>query len=224
MATFMTGDTSGGIKKSSGVVIGSSIASGWARVRDNEDASTNWILLGYHPPESKTNVEVVAYGPGSFDDLMVQAKDPKYASHCLFGGFRDGDKFAHFTWVGLDTGAMAKGRASLHKNAVLSELEGCIREETIIQGEEGAPSWPAESPPQNESLPPSPAAAETPPQLNTQTNPQSSKTPLDVDSKAFKFMSIGSQEFVQMFRMTREEFNQLPTWKQNNAKKAKDLF
>jgi hypothetical protein len=129
-------------KQASGVTVANNIANTWKQVRDNNDESIDWLICGYVPSDSKTNVDVIATGTGSFVALKAELGKSEYDSHCLFGGFREADsgKFCHLTYVGHKTAAMARGRASLHKNAVLNELEGCVREENILQEEpsEGA--------------------------------------------------------------------------------------
>jgi hypothetical protein len=192
-------------------VIGSSIPAAWRRVRDNNDTTVNWILCGYFPHDSKSNVEVVAQGPGDFEDLKKELLDPKYASQCLFGGFRENEKFAHFTWVGVSTGGMAKGRASLHKNAILNELEGCVHEENIIQGENdnAQPAAAAEVPTTIQATPP----AQAPNSGSAEQIP-----------KATQFELLAEEEFVALFAMSKDEFLRLPTWKQTNLRKAKNLF
>lgn len=233
MATFMTGDTTGGVKKASGVTIGASISPAWAAVRDNDNTMTNWIICGYSPPESKTNVEVIATGGGTLEDVKTVLQDPKYSAQCLFGGFREGenrDKFAHLTWVGSDTGAMAKGRASLHKNSVLNELEGCIREENIIQDEietltsaeanlaAGAAATAGSAAAAAEALAP-PSDPVSPHGETAQVLEAS-----NLETKASKFLALGDEDFKQIFGQSRGEFEKLPMWKQNSAKKSKGYF
>lgn len=203
MATFQTGDTSGGLKKTCGVVISPNISKTWIRVRNDLDTSVNWMLIGYL---SKTVVDVVATGSGSLrDGILVEIQNGKYDDQCLFGGFRDGDRFSHFTFVGSRTGAMAKGRASLHRNAILNELEGCVREENLIQ---------------NEVSPPVPDVAAVPNLVESTSGQTEDQTVPAIGI----FEALSDEDFANRFKMSRREFDLLPKWKQANAKKACGMF
>ena len=208
MATLATGNLSGGQKKASGCTIGAGIATAWEQVRDDCDKSTNWVLCGYVPASSKTNIDVVATGPGGLNGLKAEVRSPSYDAQCLFGGFRDDSdgKFVHFTYVGHATGAMTKGRASLHKNAVLNEIEGCVREHNMIQAEDDASDQPGSS---------SGASATLQRQISAKPA---------TGSKADNFASLGDAEFSKLFGMSRGDFEELPKWKQGNAKKEAGLF
>ncbi len=209
MATFMTGDTSGGVKKASGVVLGASLTETWARVRDNGDTSVNWMLCGY---SSKTNIDVIVSGAGSLSELEVEVANSKYDDQCLFGGYRDGEKFAHFTYVGAQAGAMARGRASLHKNAVLNVLEGCVKEVNLIQGESN-----------NTAASTSSIAVAADAALVSVPVPRESEV-VSGPTKASLFDTLTEDEFIAAFQMGRSEFELLPAWKKANAKKSRGMF
>ena len=99
MATLATGNVTGGVKKSSGCVIDSSLAAAWARVRDDSDASCTWMLSGY-AAGSKTKIEVVAAGSGSLEDLREELRKESYGNVVVFGGFKDSDgKFVHISYA-----------------------------------------------------------------------------------------------------------------------------
>ena len=65
---------------------------------------------------------------GGSVEATLRAKLREFQSTVVFGAFRDADgKFVHFMSTGADAPAMLKGRASMAKNGVLNELEGCVR-------------------------------------------------------------------------------------------------
>lgn len=213
MATLATGNVSGGVKKASGVQIPATVGSAWARVRDNTDASTNWICIGY-TAGSKTAVDVVATGSGvGISHLRDEAGRTQYDDQCLFGGFRDvDDRFVHFMYVGKNSGAMARGRASLHKNAVLNELEGCVREESIVAGESDAQTT-------------APGSAELPAPNDTGVIAVAPVVEApSAQPGAVKFEALSDSEFESTFAMSRTEFLRLPEWKRTSARKSKGLF
>jgi len=207
MATFMTGDTSGGVKKASGIELAASLTETWKRVRDNGDSSVNWMLCGY---SSKTNIDVISIGAGSLSEIEVEVANSKYDDQCLFGGFRDGEKFVHFTYVGAQAGAMVRGRASLHKNAVLNVLEGCVKEVNLIQGESS-----------DATSSTSPVAADE--ALISVSVPRETEV-VPGPTKAALFDTLSDEEFLAAFQMDRTEFEKLPAWKKANAKKSVGMF
>jgi hypothetical protein len=229
--------------QASGVTVANNIANTWKQVRDNNDESIDWLICGYVPSDSKTNVDVIATGTGSYVALKAELDKSEYDGHCLFGGFREADsgKFCHLTYVGHKTAAMARGRASLHKNAVLNELEGCVREENILQEEpsEGAGtvvsgggggggetslSAVATAPVSN-SQDRSTSSTRTEDSIASATAPQEdTAVTAGVENKLDQMNSMSEADFNTTFGMSRAQFEALPGWKKTNLRKAKGFF
>ena len=108
MATFMTGDTSGGVQKKSGVTVDAEVAAAWNAVRN--DAEGGFLVLSYSPPLSKTNVAVLMSGNGGLEGLRhTLSALPDVNSKVLWGGFASSpSSFAHFTFVGEDVSGMVR--------------------------------------------------------------------------------------------------------------------
>jgi len=173
------------------------------------------------PATSKSNIDVVASGPGSLGDIKAELAAPAYGSQCVFGGFRDDvdNKFAHFSFVGSAAGAMARGRASMHKNAVLNCIVGCVREVNIVQGEEDGGEPPAAVVAAASANPTAVAAPAAAAAAVSQAPAAAAAAP-----KADAFAALGDEDFQATFGMARADFEKLPGWKQVAAKKSKGMF
>mmetsp|Transcript_21820 Transcript_21820/g.28220 ORF Transcript_21820/g.28220 Transcript_21820/m.28220 type:complete len:136 (-) Transcript_21820:49-456(-) len=118
--TLQTDPRSGGIKRSSGVQVLPSVAEIWEKIRDNNDASVDWLIAGYKDG-SKTDITVIASGAGGPTACAAALPDGEPA----FGGCRmSNGRFQGFYYVSEITSPMKKGRASMHKNGVLNVMEG----------------------------------------------------------------------------------------------------
>lgn len=128
MATMATGNTTGGVAKGSGANVLPEVATAWQEVRRSE--AQRYVVAGYVPPTSKTDVGVIATGEGGLDEVkefLSQNKDK-----VCFGGFKtEAGKFDRFFCIGESVGGLAKGRACMHKNAVFNVLEGAVNDLTI---------------------------------------------------------------------------------------------
>ena len=168
MATLITGSLTGGVKKSSGVVVLSNVVETWnGKVRDH-DAESDFLIVGFSPPSSKTQVDVIEEGSGGFVVLKERLRAEQYRSVVTFGAFKDDSdgKFVHFMHTGPHAGAMVKGRASMAKQGILNHLEGCVREISLETAEEdssdgssSSSSSPASSSSSSSSTPEAAAAA-----------------------------------------------------------------
>ena len=119
MATLATGSITGGVKRSSGVSVSSNVLQTWnAKVRSNAAATADFLVVGFSPPSSKTNVDVLFEGVGGLGELKKLLR-ARYNDVVCLGAFRDGEdgRFVHFMSTGEHAGAMAKGRASMAKSA-----------------------------------------------------------------------------------------------------------
>lgn len=118
--TLQTDPRSGGIKRSSGVNVLSTVSETWAQVRNDSDSSVDWLIAGYDG-SSKTDITVLARGSGGIGACSLALPENKPA----FGGCRlETGRFVTFFFADEDTPTMQKGRASMHKNGVLNVLEG----------------------------------------------------------------------------------------------------
>ena len=115
-------------KTGSGVDVSDpALRAAWADVRD--DASeADWCWFGY-AEGSKTAIELVGVGAGGIAAMAAASSD----SSARFGGLRvhgtgakKSTRFLTVTHVGPGVGAMAKGRAGMHKQGVLNVIEGCV--------------------------------------------------------------------------------------------------
>jgi hypothetical protein len=177
-------------------------------------------LVGYVPSSSKTNVDVIASGPGTYQEMKLEFEKNVYHEQCLFGGFREGSRFVHFTFVGKLSGAMSRGRASLHKNAVLNELEGCVREENVVQSDSFEDATAAGS---------SDAPVEKAPRAHAESTQRQEAADeptriVSISESKSQFEALTDDEFTILFKMTRGDFEKLPQWKQTNARKTNGLF
>ena len=131
MSTLSTGSTSGGVPKSSGLVLDeASVSVAWSAVRSSEEAT--FLVLSYVPSNSKNEVKVLYEGIGG----LVEVKDflAKHKDKVCFGGYKNvanGGKFDRFFCVGEEVGALAKGRGCMHKNGVFAALPGAVNDVTI---------------------------------------------------------------------------------------------
>lgn len=93
----------------------------WAEVRDNSNASVDWLIAGYDGA-SKTDITVLKRGSGGVAACAAALPD----SDPVFGGCRlRTGRFMAFYHAPEGASVMKKGRASMHKNGVLNVLEGC---------------------------------------------------------------------------------------------------
>ena len=115
-------------KRSSGVIIDEySVKSNWENVRLDE-ANKRFLLLTYSSPNEIT---LSMQGTGGLVDLIGSLND----DDVYFGGFRinieGSTKFLSLFFVGSSVNGMKRGKASLHKNAILNILDGCHGEITL---------------------------------------------------------------------------------------------
>lgn len=101
--------------------------SAWAEVRDENNASVDWLIAGYDG-NSKTDITIIAKGSGGLSGCSAQLPT-KTAS---YGGCRlSSGRFVCFFYAAEGTPIMQKGRASMYKNGVLNTLVGCDLEIAI---------------------------------------------------------------------------------------------
>ncbi|GMI35979.1 hypothetical protein TeGR_g4005, partial [Tetraparma gracilis] len=150
MATLSTGSTSGGVAKASGCTVLPSVSSAWQRVRGRG----GYVLAGY-VGGSKTDVGVLAEGTGDREHVL-RALLP-FADRAVFGAFSCDKPFQHLFFMGA-VGGLGKGRACLHKNAVLNAFEGCAGELTLGLEDLPEPLPPKPDSPAAEPPAPPPAA------------------------------------------------------------------
>jgi len=134
------GVLTGGVKRSSGVNVLEDVIAAWAEVRDDSNEDVNWVIAGYKEG-SKKDIIVIDKGSGGLDSCSKALPEN---SKVAFGGVKllKTGRFVSFFYCPEDgVSAMARGRASLHKNGVLNTLEGCdceieitpgITEETVV--------------------------------------------------------------------------------------------
>jgi len=225
MATFMTGITSGGQAKGSGATVSDAVTSAWLNARNNG----GFVLLSYEL-NSKMNVVVIAEGEGGIEGLSAAAQSLPLNSTVLWGGVAtDSNTFKHVTFIGEDIGGLARGRASLHKNAVLNTIEGCVGEidlAAVLSAAEFPP--PANEPETTKSSAaltlahaPSPSFAPT---LAPTPAPNPMPTTTTPASATAKEQALSDADFLTTFGMSKEAFAKLPKWKQQAAKKKAGLF
>ena len=106
-------------KRSSGVDTSDpKILEMWERLKDDHDP-IQWLLIGYTSPSS---VALIQSGE-RFDEMLSHMNDDE----CFFGALRGkvsgADKFFSLSFVGENVNGMKKGKASMHKSAVLNLFE-----------------------------------------------------------------------------------------------------
>jgi hypothetical protein len=95
----------------------------WERVKDDHDP-IQWLLIGY----LNSSTVVLIQSGERFDEMLSYMNDDE----CLFGALRGkvsgADKFFSLSFVGENVNGMKKGKASMHKSAVLNlfEVHGSI--------------------------------------------------------------------------------------------------
>ena len=105
MPTLMTDPRSGGVKKSSGVNVLPVVAETWARVRDNDDSEVDWLIASFDG-KSKTDVTVVASGPGGIEECSAALLE----NAANYGGVRTGSRFVTFYYCPQGCPIMMRGR------------------------------------------------------------------------------------------------------------------
>jgi hypothetical protein len=119
--TMQTDPRSGGVKKSSGVNVLSSVSEAWAEVRDDKNEEVEWILIGYDG-NSKTNMTLLEKGSGGIE--VISNKLPSGVP--VFGGARTSKgRFVSFLYIDEDCPAVKRGRTLMYKNGVFNVLQGC---------------------------------------------------------------------------------------------------
>jgi len=95
MSTFMTGDTSGGLKKSSGVSLNEpSITAAWNATREQ---AAGYVITSY-VNGSKTNIDVQESSPiGSWEQLKTALG--KFNATACYGGVAAAGKFHHVSAI-----------------------------------------------------------------------------------------------------------------------------
>eukprot|EP00536_Pseudo-nitzschia_multiseries_P000122 jgi/Psemu1/299868/fgenesh1_kg.3_\ len=134
--TLQTDPRSGGVKRSSGVNVLPSVVDAWAEVRDDSNASVDWILVGYEG-NSKTDMTLLEKGAGGIDVLSTRLASVA-AGGAVFGGTRllqkKSGRFVHFLYVDEACPAMKRGRTLMYKNGVFNALAGCDGEIELTPG------------------------------------------------------------------------------------------
>lgn len=106
-------------KRSSGIDCNdNNIIETWELIK-NDNNSLKWLLIGYSNPS-----KVILLQSGeNFEELLTFLNDDE----CFFGVFRcqieGNDKFFTFSFVGENVNGMKKGKASMHRSAVLNLFE-----------------------------------------------------------------------------------------------------
>ena len=221
MATFMTGDTSGGQAKSSGVSIDASIATFWLHTRN----TGGFMLVGYLK-DSKTEVGLVAAGEGGIDELVKAARAlPNLSSTVLWGGVAtSSNSFKHVFHIGEDVGGLAKGRASLHKNAVLNAIEGCVGEMDLseaLSSDRAHSSTPIPTPVVLTAAERLEIVEKFSPKNTPAHTPSSTSSAPNASARE---LQLSDEDFLTTFGMEKDKFAELPKWKQVAAKKKAGLF
>jgi hypothetical protein len=106
-------------KRSSGVDCSDPrILEEWERIKD-EHNPTQWLLIGY---SNSSTVNLIQNGE-KFEEMLSFMTDDE----CLFGVFRvrlsGADKFCSLSFVGENLNGMKKGKASMHRSAILNLFE-----------------------------------------------------------------------------------------------------
>ncbi len=111
-----------GAKRSSGVSMNEEeIRDAWKDVKD-DGSDTNWLLISY-VAGSNSAVHVVATGNGGVSEMLAHLNDDSSffcVVRCKIGS---NIKFYSLFYVGNNVGGMARGKASMHKSAILNLFE-----------------------------------------------------------------------------------------------------
>jgi hypothetical protein len=90
----------------------------WEMVKDEQNP-TQWLLIGY---SNSATVNLTQHGE-RIDEMLSFMTDDE----CLFGVFRiklsGADKFCSLSFVGENLNGMKKGKASMHRSAILNLFE-----------------------------------------------------------------------------------------------------
>jgi hypothetical protein len=161
--TLQTDARSGGIKKSSGVVVlpliaESELPGSVCRVStthapiiakcSHSVSVSSLCITAWAQVRDEKNLEVdwliAGYDNGSKTNITVISKGNGGVEACAaallenepcYGGCRfSNGRFKHFYHAGEISSAMKKGRASMHKNGVLNVMEGCDGEMKMEPG------------------------------------------------------------------------------------------
>lgn len=106
-------------KRSSGIDCSDiNIIETWELIK-NDNNNIKWLLIGYL---NQSKVTLINNGE-DFNDLLVLLNDDE----CYFGVLRckidKNDKFFTFSFVGENVNGMKKGKASMHRSAILNLFE-----------------------------------------------------------------------------------------------------
>jgi len=117
-------------KRSSGISINQDVRDSWGRIR-SESCPSNFVLVKYDTPNS---VRCAEEGTGGIHELISKLVD----DDIYFGAFsvdiNGAKKFFTLYFVGGGVNGMKKGKASLHKAAVLNVFEGTHGDVTCNNG------------------------------------------------------------------------------------------
>ena len=111
MPTLFTDPRSGGIKKSSGVNVLPIVAETWAHVRDDSNASVDWLIASFDS-SSKTDITVIASGSGGLEACASILPE----NNACYGGVKlKSGRFVTFYYAPEGCPVMQRGRGVLEK-------------------------------------------------------------------------------------------------------------
>jgi hypothetical protein len=112
MPTLFTDPRSGGVKKSSGVNVLPIVAETWAQVRDDSNASVDWLIASFDG-SSKTDIKVIASGSGGLESCASMLPE----SNACYGGVKlKSGRFVTFYYAPDGCPVMQRGRGKYFSN------------------------------------------------------------------------------------------------------------
>jgi hypothetical protein len=112
MPTLFTDPRSGGVKKSSGVNVLPIVAETWAQVRDDSNASVDWLIASFDG-SSKTDIKVIASGSGGLESCASMLSE----SNACYGGVKlKSGRFVTFYYAPDGCPVMQRGRGKYFSN------------------------------------------------------------------------------------------------------------
>jgi hypothetical protein len=107
-------------KRSSGVDCSDpAILLTWNHVKDDLNP-TNWLLIGY---SDGSTVSLRASGSQGLEELLLNLNNDEAFFGALRAQVRGSTKFYSLSFVGDNLNGMRKGKASMHRSAILNNFE-----------------------------------------------------------------------------------------------------